>query len=114
MPSEPNSTKRSAASTRAPDTAPGADPAPGVDTKELVAPVNGAGVAVVFLRVFSSDALPARYSVVADLSPLFSCFPDGLEPNNNLTLSSSIATSGPLTPITGTPAAAAGLDASIR
>jgi hypothetical protein len=71
----------------------------GSDSKELVAPVPGAGVAIVFLRVFKSVGLETSYSIVGDLSPIFSCFDDALEPNNELTRSSSSATAGPLTPI---------------
>jgi hypothetical protein len=60
--------------------------------------VQGAGLAVVFVRVFSGFLQTGVYDFNVDLVPLFECAPDNAEPNDFAGLASLVASSsvGPI------------------
>lgn len=70
----------------------------GFDAKEIAVNVNGAGVAVVFLRVFRAAGFETRYNLTVDLVPIFNCFEDFAEPNETPAAPSLVASST-VTPI---------------
>ena len=51
------------------------------------------GYALIYLRVFMSSGFDPHYSLTQDLVPIYSCFADAAEPNNNRLTASQVVSS---------------------
>jgi hypothetical protein len=65
----------------------------GTDYKEIGVNFPGAGLQPFFLHVFKSQGNETAYNLTVDLIPIFSCFPDVAEPDDDITHASHVASS---------------------